>query len=195
MALVLHSGAGNKNAFKALIAAEYSGIKVELTKDFEMGVSNKTPEFLKMNPLGKVPVLETPDGPVFESNAIARYVARLKDDNPLFGSSRIEQAHVEQWMDFAATEVDPGVAWYLYPSQRWLRHQQKRKHQSQSQRILLTCCHQARWSLMTGRGYTQTQRLTSGRLPSKVSGTCTTQRATLCGSVTTSTMMRTPSPL
>ncbi|PWZ16410.1 Elongation factor 1-gamma 2 [Zea mays] len=115
MALVLHSGAGNKNAFKALIAAEYSGIKVELTKDFEMGVSNKTPEFLKMNPLGKVPVLETPDGPVFESNAIARYVARLKDDNPLFGSSRIEQAHVEQWMDFAATEVDPGVAWYLYP--------------------------------------------------------------------------------
>jgi hypothetical protein len=25
------------------------------------------------------------------------------------------QAHVEQWMDFAATEVDPGVAWYLYP--------------------------------------------------------------------------------
>jgi hypothetical protein len=50
----LHSGAGNKNAFKALIAAEYSGIKVELTKDFEMGVSNKTPEFLKMNPLGKV---------------------------------------------------------------------------------------------------------------------------------------------
>jgi len=25
------------------------------------------------------------------------------------------QAHVEQWVDFAATEVDPGVAWYLYP--------------------------------------------------------------------------------
>jgi len=93
----LHTGAGNKNAFKALIAAEYSGVKVEVTKNFEMGVSNKTPEFLKMNPLGKVhhapiiifellcivvhelkitlqvPVLETPDGPVFESNAIARY--------------------------------------------------------------------------------------------------------------------------
>jgi len=50
----LHSGPGNKNAFKALIAAEYSGVKVELTKNFEMGVTNKTPEFLKMNPLGKV---------------------------------------------------------------------------------------------------------------------------------------------
>lgn len=51
---MLHCGSGNKNAFKALIAAEYTGVKVELTKNFEMGVSNKTPEFLKMNPLGKV---------------------------------------------------------------------------------------------------------------------------------------------
>nr|MCH1923042.1 glutathione S-transferase N-terminal domain-containing protein [Shewanella ferrihydritica] len=74
MALVLHAGSGNTNAFKALIAAEYSGVKVELVKNFQMGVSNKTPEFLKMNPIGKIPVLETPDGPVFESNAIARYV-------------------------------------------------------------------------------------------------------------------------
>jgi len=38
-----------------------------------MFVTTKTPEFLKMNPIGKVPVLETPDGPIFESNAIARY--------------------------------------------------------------------------------------------------------------------------
>ena len=51
---VLHAGKTNKNAYKTLIAAEYSGIKVELVQNFEMGVSNKTPEFLKMNPIGKV---------------------------------------------------------------------------------------------------------------------------------------------
>lgn len=97
-AQILHASSTNKNALKALVTAEYSGVKVELVKDFVMGVSNKTPEFLKMNPIGKVcsisrkftnhaesiiftdfqflfqvPVLETPDGPVFESNAIARY--------------------------------------------------------------------------------------------------------------------------
>lgn len=115
MALVLHSFADNKNAFKARIAAEYSGVKLELTKDFVMGVSNKTPEFLKMNPLGKVPVLETSDGAVFESNAIARYVAKLKNDNPLFGSSLIEYAHIEQWIDFSATEIDANLARWLYP--------------------------------------------------------------------------------
>lgn len=99
----MHGTNTNKNCFKALIAAEYSGVHVELVKNFEMGVSNKTPEYLKMNPIGKVcskspnkdpyynnlllylsdgekwfmiiqvPVLETPDGPIFESNAIARY--------------------------------------------------------------------------------------------------------------------------
>ncbi|XP_042500676.1 elongation factor 1-gamma-like [Macadamia integrifolia] len=115
MALVLHAGKNNKNAVKALIAAEYSGVQVQLVKNFEMGVSNKTPQFIKMNPLGKVPVLETPDGPVFESNAIARYVTRLKSENPLYGSSLIEYAHVEQWIDFSTTEIDSNIVRWLYP--------------------------------------------------------------------------------
>lgn len=51
---ILHTFPGNKNANKALIAAEYSGVEVKLAENFQMGVSNKTPEFLKMNPLGKV---------------------------------------------------------------------------------------------------------------------------------------------
>ncbi|XP_057493300.1 elongation factor 1-gamma-like [Actinidia eriantha] len=113
MALVMHAGKTNKNAFKTLIAAEYSGVHIEMAQNYEMGVSNKTPEFIKMNPIGKVPVLETPDGPVFESNAIARHVARLKSDNPLFGSSLIEHAHIDQWIDFASMEIDANILnWY-----------------------------------------------------------------------------------
>ncbi|KAJ0983206.1 hypothetical protein J5N97_011461 [Dioscorea zingiberensis] len=132
---VLHSGSTNKNTFKVLIAAEYCGVNVELVKNFKMGVSNKTPEFLKMNPLGKVPVLETPDGPIFESNAISRYVARLNADNPIYGTSLIEyvrflfrmhffsasyasplfQAHIEQWIDFATTEIDLNISRWFYP--------------------------------------------------------------------------------
>ncbi|XP_073288119.1 elongation factor 1-gamma 2-like isoform X1 [Primulina huaijiensis] len=115
MALVLHANKTNKNGFKALIAAEYTGVKVELAKDFEMGVSNKTSEYLKLNPMGKVPVLETPDGAIFESNAIARYVAHLKPDNPLYGSSLIDYGLIEQWMDFAATEIDVNIGRWLYP--------------------------------------------------------------------------------
>ncbi|CAM8923154.1 hypothetical protein QQ045_022090 [Rhodiola kirilowii] len=115
MALVLHAGSTNKNAYKALIAAEYSGVNVQLVENFEMGVSNKTPEYLKMNPIGKVPVLETPDGPIFESNAIARYVTRLKADNPLYGSSLIEYGHIEQWIDFASLEIDVNILRWFVP--------------------------------------------------------------------------------
>lgn len=50
---VLHSKQ-NKNTNKTLIVSEFNGVKVELTKDFQMGVTNKTPEFIKMNPIGKV---------------------------------------------------------------------------------------------------------------------------------------------
>jgi elongation factor 1-gamma len=47
-------GNNKKNVFKALIAAEYVGVKIELTPSFQIGVTNTTPEFLKLNPLGKV---------------------------------------------------------------------------------------------------------------------------------------------
>ncbi|GLT56295.1 hypothetical protein SLA2020_293450 [Shorea laevis] len=117
MALVLHAGKINKNAFKALIAAEYSGVDVKLVENFEMGVSNKTPEFLKMNPIGKVPVLETPEGRIFESNAIARYVTQLKADNPLYGSTLMDYARIEQWIDFASMEIDSNIGKWFYP--RW----------------------------------------------------------------------------
>ncbi|GLJ16735.1 hypothetical protein SUGI_0287910 [Cryptomeria japonica] len=115
MALTLYAGEGNKNAAKAFIAAEYVGVTINLTPNFQIGVTNKTPEFLKMNPIGKIPVLETPDGPIFESNAIARYVARLKGNNTLFGSSLIDYAHIEQWIDFSSGEIDINIMRWLFP--------------------------------------------------------------------------------
>lgn len=53
MTLKLHTYPGNKNAFKALIAAQYIGVQIEVPP-FNMGVDNKKPDFLKLNPNGKV---------------------------------------------------------------------------------------------------------------------------------------------
>ncbi len=50
----LHTYPQNKNAFKALIAAEYVGVKIEVPAGFEMGVTNKTDKFSALNPIGKV---------------------------------------------------------------------------------------------------------------------------------------------
>ncbi|KAI3788885.1 hypothetical protein L2E82_01666 [Cichorium intybus] len=111
---IMHSEL-NKNVCKTLIAAEYAGVEIKMAENFQMGVSNKTPKFLKMNPLGKVPALETPEGPIFESNAIARYVARLKPGNTLFGSSPIEYGQIEQWIDFSALELDANMRAWVFP--------------------------------------------------------------------------------
>ncbi|KAL4654970.1 hypothetical protein ACB092_01G418300 [Castanea dentata] len=115
MALILHAANTNTNALKILIVAEYSGVKVDLDPNFEMNVTNKTPEFLKLNPIGKVPVLETPDGPIFESNAIARYLTRIKPDNTLFGSSLIDYGHIEQWLEFTSVEIYGNIVIWFKP--------------------------------------------------------------------------------
>jgi elongation factor 1-gamma len=50
----LHSTKENKNTYKTLIAAKYAGASIELNSNIEFGKTNKTPEYLKMNPNGKV---------------------------------------------------------------------------------------------------------------------------------------------
>lgn len=85
----LYTYPGNPNAVKAMVAAEFVGVTIDVPP-FAFGVDNKTPEFLKMNPNGKVPVLETPEGCIFESNAIARYIARLRPDVGLYGRTFIQ---------------------------------------------------------------------------------------------------------
>ena len=86
MALQLFTYPGNFRAFKALIAAEYVGVDIDVP-DFDVEKTAKTPSFLAMSPMGKVPVLKTPQGAIFESNAIARYVARLRKDTEIYGST------------------------------------------------------------------------------------------------------------
>ena len=109
---------GNKGAFKALIVAGLTGVPID-TPRFQMGVDNKAPSFLALNPIGKVPALSIDGGKgggVFESNAIARYVARLTPAGAalLGGADPLTSAQVDQWVDFLSNEVDaPILAWFL----------------------------------------------------------------------------------
>lgn len=123
MSYTLYTYMPNYRAWKALIAAEYNQVKIDVP-EFKMGETNKTPQFLEKNPLGKVPVLETPQGSVFESNAIARYVARLRQDNDLFGTSTFESGQVEQWIEFSAHELEPSRSVWLYPIFGFLQYEQ-----------------------------------------------------------------------
>ncbi|XP_058795494.1 elongation factor 1-gamma [Phymastichus coffea] len=102
----------NFRAYKALIAAQFSGAKVNLAKNFVFGETNKSPDFLKKFPLGKVPAFETSDGKyITESNAIAYYVA----NDQLRGKSDLEHAQVMQWLSFADSEILPASSAWVFP--------------------------------------------------------------------------------
>jgi elongation factor 1-gamma len=114
MSYTLYSYPNNYRAQKAQVAAQYCGVDIELPA-FKLGEDNKTDAFKAKAPLQKVPVLDTPDGPIWESHAIARYVARLRPDKHLLGHSFYEQGLVDQWIDFSTTELEPARALWLYP--------------------------------------------------------------------------------
>ncbi|KAJ3265048.1 Elongation factor 1-gamma [Chytriomyces hyalinus] len=116
----IHSYPNNPRVAKALIAAKYNGIEVEVVP-VEMGKSNKTPEFLKKFPLGKVPAFEANDGfTLYESNAIAFYVAAYKQGTSLLGASPKESAKIQQFIGLADNEIAPAAATWLFPILGWM---------------------------------------------------------------------------
>lgn len=61
-------------------------------------------EHLARHPLGRVPVLETPDGMLFESGAICLHLAANTPLLPADGSRARSLVH--QWLFFAVTELE-----------------------------------------------------------------------------------------
>ncbi|MBV9331869.1 MAG: glutathione S-transferase N-terminal domain-containing protein, partial [Alphaproteobacteria bacterium] len=75
------------------------GLEIPMERVRMMRREHKTPEFLKKNSLGQVPVLELDDGThLSESIAICRYLEELHPTPALFGSDPLSRARTEMWM-------------------------------------------------------------------------------------------------
>ncbi len=83
MALTFYYGSGSPYAWKAWLALEHKGIPYEgkrLTFDPDQ---TKTPEFLKINPRGRVPAIVDDGFALSESNAIVEYLEERYPEKPL----------------------------------------------------------------------------------------------------------------
>lgn len=86
-----------------MLSLPYEWIEVDMFKG-----TTRTPEFLAMNPNGKIPVLEIEPGDYLpESNAIICYLA---DGSRLMPSDKLERARVLQWMFFEQYSHEPYIA-------------------------------------------------------------------------------------
>jgi len=104
-----------------LVAAKYAGITIDVPAGFEMS-QTKTEAFLAKFPAGQVPAMDTPDGPVWESNAMAKYIARK--GNVLYGATPYEASVIDAWIDWAA-KLETSIGIWLYPILGYLEYNEK----------------------------------------------------------------------
>jgi glutathione S-transferase len=96
--MILHDLAAGMSPRRVRIFLAEKGISIERREVDAAGGANATPDFLRLNPLGKLPVLELDDGTaIAESLAICRYLEALNPDPPLMGRTAREVADIEMW--------------------------------------------------------------------------------------------------
>ncbi len=93
-----YDGRPGSNPLKVRIFMREKGIELPTVTLDLMAHEHRTPEYLAINSLGKLPALVLDDGTVItESVAVCRYLEALHPEPPLFGRSPEEQALVEMW--------------------------------------------------------------------------------------------------
>ena len=108
-------GIARTRAFRPLWTAMELGIDYEHFP-IEIGDTGaKTPEFLKLNPNARLPVIVDDGFVLFESLAITMYLAKKHANGSLYPGTLEQEARCWQWTMWALTEVDRGVnIWSLH---------------------------------------------------------------------------------
>ena len=106
------------NPRRVKIFACEKNIELELINCDMAKREHKTPEFLRKNPSGKIPVLELDDGRcISESVAICRYLESLEPEPNLFGKDSYESAYIESRNRHIEFELwtQIGISWVNGP--------------------------------------------------------------------------------
>lgn len=96
------------NCYKVKLLLEQLGGAYEWEEVDILKGATRTPQFLAMNPNGKVPTLEIEPGQYLpESNAILCYLA---EGTPFWPNDRFHRAQALQWMFFEQYSHEPYIA-------------------------------------------------------------------------------------
>jgi glutathione S-transferase len=96
------------------LGLDYEHIPVEIGD-----AGARTPEFLAINPNGRLPVIDDDGFVLFESLAITLYLAKKHSNGGLYPGTLTDEAKAWQWTLWAVTEVDRGVnIWSLHAACR-----------------------------------------------------------------------------
>jgi glutathione S-transferase len=109
--MILHDLSPGMHPRRVRIFLAEKGLSIPHREVDAAGRENATQEFLRLNPLGKLPVLELDDGStISESLAICRYLEAFCPDPPLMGRTPIEAARIEMWTLRMENELSRPIA-------------------------------------------------------------------------------------
>ena len=92
------------------IALEEAGAQYEERPTLLAKGEHRTPEYMKINPRGKVPALEVDGRVITENTAILAYIARRFPDKKLLPDDPLEQAQCISTMAWLSNSVHPSFA-------------------------------------------------------------------------------------
>ena len=99
----------SSNSFKVRVTAALLDIPLELQNVELPKGEQRRPEYLAINPMGKVPVLVDGDLVLPESAAIMIYLAESKPGNTLYPAEPRARAAVNRWLFWAANHWAPAI--------------------------------------------------------------------------------------
>ncbi len=105
----LYNSNGSPNALRTRAVIHQLGLPVEIVNvDIAKG-ENRTPEFLAMNPNGKVPTFTDGDVVIWESRAINAYLAGKSPEAGLYPDELVTRAAIDQWSYWQAIHLGPAM--------------------------------------------------------------------------------------
>lgn len=96
------------------LALETGGIAYDTVLVDRAAQAHRAPEYLRLNPHGLIPVLDTPEGAIFETGAILLWLA---DRHPGLAPGPNDPARGDmlKWLFYLSNTLHPGLRMLFYP--------------------------------------------------------------------------------
>jgi glutathione S-transferase len=110
MALTLYWGSGSPYSWRVLLALEHKGLTYDSQLLHFDKQEHQSPQMLKLNPRGRMPVLKDGEYVVFESVAVLYYLDQKYPQAPIFGASAEEAGVIMRVICEFQAYAEPAVA-------------------------------------------------------------------------------------
>ncbi len=108
----LYSIHNSNNCRRVNATIQHVGLDVEVIE--QPMADLKTPDFVGLNPNGKVPTLVDGDFSLWESRSIMQYLASKKPDSSLWPNDAKRRADITRWQFWEASHLSRGTGAYAF---------------------------------------------------------------------------------